>query len=532
MKLQERYIELENFREIRLFMVEMMRKAHVTKKEIADTLLVFEALYNDLLEQGVDKKTMLKVSGMTRLGDLTLRIGYEGRIYLPTARREDATAEERVMGAFADKIDLNYFRGFNNISITVTRNHSLRMMLCLAGMLLSIPVYYLIRTNLSVVNQYVMYDQLVFPMEKVFTNAMLMIGTPVTLFSILKNMTDAYIVSARSSGMRKLQIQTLSTSVNAAMMAMTIGLVLAYIPLGGQMTVSLAIRDSNTTPAEFIGGLMPPSIIELLIGSNPVPLIILALLMVYAFCHAGKYFGPMKKAVEACYILFVRMLKVVMYTIPFFCFLACLDEMLRNGSFRLVAIFTSMLMVVVSMIALVLFYMIRLKVNGVQTGPFVKKLGPLLRENLIINSAIDAVPFNIRYCTTKLGLNRKRLEETMPVLAQINLDGNCFMITLMSIMFIVGSGIRVTWIDILVILLLVVFLSYGAPNQPGSMLIGLLFVINYLKAYDMIAMAILAEVFLGSILNITNVYGDVVSAAIDDLHLKQDAVKRCADGQN
>ena len=55
--------------------------------------------------------------------------------------------------------------------------------------------------------------QFIFPLVKLFANAMLMIGAPVTFFSLLKNFTDIYIISARNSAGRRLQVKTIITSV-------------------------------------------------------------------------------------------------------------------------------------------------------------------------------------------------------------------------------------------------------------------------------------------------------------------------------
>ena len=88
-------------------------------------------------------------------------------------------------------------------------------------------------------------------------------------------------------------------------------------------------------------------------------------------------------------------------------------------------------------------------------------------------------------------------------------------------MLIAFSGISVSWIDVAGIGILVFFLSLGAPNQPGSILIGILILLQFADSFYMLGMAIIAEVFLGGIQNITNVIGDIVLAAIDDRVIKK-----------
>ncbi len=68
----------------------------------------------------------------------------------------------------------------------------------------------------------------------------------------------------------------------------------------------------------------------------------------------------------------------------------------------------------------------------------------------------------------------------------------------------------------MVIAILVVFLSFGAPNQPGSILIGTLIVAMFLQGDVLIPTAVYLEVFFGGIQNIINVTGDVVTIAIEE----------------
>ena len=71
----------------------------------------------------------------------------------------------------------------------------------------------------------------------------------------------------------------------------------------------------------------------------------------------------------------------------------------------------------------------------------------------------------------------------------------------------------------MVIAILVVFLSFGAPNQPGSILIGTLIVAMFLQGDVLIPTAVYLEVFLGAIQNLINVTGDIVTVAVEEKHI-------------
>ena len=512
--------ELDNFKDIRRFMVDTMKSNGAATRNITETLLIFEALYNDMLNQGVSGDTDVIVSGDKSFGDLTISIGFEGSMYVPMSKKDDDDAESLVMGAYSDKVEHSYHSGYNNMSITVTRHVSRTIMYCGVAIILAILLYLELSSVMSKDAQINLLDEVIMPVEKLFTNAVLMVGAPVTFFSLLKNMTDLYIETEKNSEMRKMRRSMLTTSVLSALIAMGIGIVvkLTFGKEGAECFRVLA--ESNTSLSEIIQELMPSSIFAPFESLSPMPLIILATLVVYAFCHAGRYFDGMKRVTDACYTLFSKMLTVVMYTIPFFCFAAMLDLQFDGGFKWMVYIIGLVVFMIASLTLPALFYAFRLWLNGIKTGPFIRKLMPLLKENFAINSAIDAVPFNIRYCTIKYGMDRKGLEEKLPMLAQLNLDGNCFIITLATMLFIIVGDISVTWLDLIMIVTMVVFMSMGAPNQPGSVLIGMTIIINYLNAYDMVAVAIYLEVFLGSVVNLINVTGDIVTVAIEDSNIK------------
>ncbi|MBP3853644.1 MAG: cation:dicarboxylase symporter family transporter, partial [Erysipelotrichaceae bacterium] len=173
----------------------------------------------------------------------------------------------------------------------------------------------------------------------------------------------------------------------------------------------------------------------------------------------------------------------------------------------------------VGLVTLAAFYLIELLIGGVKLKAFFKHLPTLIKENYKIGSVIDAVPFNVRYCVKYYGMDRKRITDKLTILAQINLDGNCYLIMLMGMLFIFMMVREASWFHIIVIAIMVVFLSFGAPNQPGSVLIGTLIVALFLKADVLIPTAVYLEVFFGAIQNLINVIGDLVTVAVEEKHV-------------
>ena len=504
-----------NFGDAYTFTESLLARKDVNDETAKETLLIFDALMQKLVDWGLDVDTELEIEGVHRLGDFRIKVGFEGKMF---TRDDDAveSIEDRILDSHDDKLDYSYHLGYNAIIISVSRGHRTSLRACAVASLLAVIAYLPLSYLLDAGEQQELFANYVFPLETLYANAMLMVGAPMTFFSLLKNLTDTYVVSQRESDVRKLQARTLMTSLFAILLAYAAFFVTGIALSGLEGSSSAFSGSANRSFADVVTSLVSSSIFEPFAATSPIPLMVVALLCTYALCSAGKYFDALRQAMMACYTLFSRMLHLVIAALPFFCFLAIMDELLASG-LEGVALYLSYL-VATNLGFLLLFatYAIRLRAHGVKVIPFARKLAPLLRENAKIGSAIDAAPYNIRYCSKAFGMDRGLLRRNLPVLAEINLDGNCFILMFFTLAFVFITGTDLEWFSIIGLAALILFLSLGAPNQPGGILIGSLIVTMYLNSFEVICIAIFSEAFLGSAQNIVNVIGDIVMVAIDD----------------
>ena len=485
-----------------------------------ETMLVLEALFHNLLEQEIGPNTTVSLSCRKSLGTIQIKIGFEGKMaYLYTMEDAEFQPEDQILRAYEDRIGCSYHSGYNSFQINVRRNHRLTFLHCAVGIVCAVLVFLLLKNVTTRKEQILLLANIIVPIEQLLWNVVFMIGAPVTFFSLVKNLMNTYILADRYSGVRKLRGKAIVTAVIMILIAVGVGFLLLsrfQVPPDEDSGTS-AIK----TFSHLISEAVPSSIFEPFAASSPIPLLILALIVTVALSSAGRYFEKLKTAVDIGYSVFSRMLSLVLFAFPFFIFVSLLDMLLIDSLDSLLPLLRGILLILAGTPAVLLFYLIRLKIGGVRILPFLKKLPPLLLENCRINSSIDATPFNIRYCVRHYGMNRKRLERSLPVLAQTMFDGNCY--TLMSagilLSFELGKG---TWYNLLVLALLVVFLSLGAPNQPGTFLVGAIIILRYL-GYDgagLMYVAIFFEACLGIVQNLINVMGDIVTVTIEEQRSK------------
>ena len=279
MRTAELTTKLGNFKALQEFILDIMKDNGARKRDITETMLVFEALYNDMMEcGGIGEDTDVRITADKSFGDITVSIGFEGSMYIPMSRQSGDYVEKRVMGAYADKIEHIYHSGYNSLYITATRHVSKTMMYCLVAFCLAMLLYAGVLASLSPEAKRDIFTGFVFPMEKLFTNAVLMVGAPVTFFSLLKNLTDAYIISEKGSGTRRLQRGTLVSSIISALLALLTGAILGSIITDYNIISGLRITGENFSFAEITESIIPPSIFEPFETMSPIPLIVVALL--------------------------------------------------------------------------------------------------------------------------------------------------------------------------------------------------------------------------------------------------------------
>ena len=504
----------EDFEESRRFIETYLAGRGVSSVIASEAVLVYEAIFDDLLENGTDPDTVLTITGQNSIGDIRIRIEFKGDRYVPGENSDPDAPESLILSAYDDKVDYSYRSGRNRIVITVRRSHGKAMIPALIGILLGVAVWTPVSIFTRLETELWLLDNIINPLEVLYGNMVLMIGGPLTFLSILKNLTETHLINDSAREANRLRLSIFYTSSISILLALGTAALVFLVTGGVDSPEGYTNFSLGMTVGEVILSLSSSNIFEPFITASPYPMLLLALLFTYALCSVGKHFDTLKTAIDACYALFSRMLSVVIFFLPLAGFVAVAEGVLGSSFARLLKGLAYAALIPVSLAVMELYYAVRLKAKSIQVVPFAGKLLPLIHENYKINSAIDAVPFNVRYCAREFGYSRAELSNTLPVLAQINLDGNCFVLTLTSMLMLFKGGMVINLPDQLLIAFLILFLSVGAPNQPGSYLIGLTIIAQYMGISGFISSAIIGEVLFGSVINMVNVIGDIVDVTI------------------
>ncbi|MBQ2120824.1 MAG: dicarboxylate/amino acid:cation symporter, partial [Peptococcaceae bacterium] len=164
---------------------------------------------------------------------------------------------------------------------------------------------------------------------------------------------------------------------------------------------------------------------------------------------------------------------------------------------------------------LLLYCLILLVVVRLNPIPFFRKYVPNLKNIFLKGSAVAAIPLNMRICRRQLGVPKSICSFSIPLGATINMDGNCMCLTIISLFFVRISGIAFGMNEMVVLMLLVVILSLGAPIAPGTLILCLVTLMSQIGIdISMISMVIGINFILEMLLGMVNSVGDAIVALL------------------
>lgn len=506
--------QADDFPKAQSFIEDVFKKQSVNKTMASETMLLFEAVFNKISSLDGFQNSILVLKSENKYGVVDIDIAFEGKRLSFEMMIEDHDKDSQTIETYSDKISTSYRLGTNIVKLSVRKSHNSFTTPCLIAAGLAIALYVVLSlfvdndTLRSIASDYVE------PLQKLFTNAVLMIGAPMTLFSVLKNVSDSFLLSERNETSRKMFVTSITSSGFAVVLGGLIGYAIAcfVVFMGGRNELS-SVEAGNWNFASIIDQIIPSSIIEPFETISPIPMIAVALLIAYALCSIGKSFSSVKRFIDVSYDLFSRMLQAVMSVFPIACFLLFFNILISDGIMELVVIMIMFVLIFFSTIPLGISYAIRLMIQRVNVIDFVKKFIPCFKENRAIGSVISATPYNIRYCSKVFGFPKEKLKKELPVLAQTNLDGNCFILMMITVTAIFTTNLHVSWLNVIIVAIIILFLSLGAPNQPGSILIGILVITTYLGESSVSTTAIYYELICGTLQNLINVTSSIVTVA-------------------
>lgn len=511
--------KLDSFEQVRRFIEQILQEERVTSEVINENILVIEEVFVRIAENYEVDDEIINITVSEAFGEIKVFLKFSGeRFNIDFNNGDIYDPGAIILSKYEDKIGLKYRKRDNTIRIIARRRFDKIGRWSIIGIALALIVYAAVSIFLSKEQQAVLDSEWIKPLENMFASGILLIAAPVTFLSLVTNITNVAVLVDNRLQISSLVKKIARTSITSILIALVYYLILKAT-IGRYVGMSDAASPGNisgTDAKEIFFNFIPDNLLGAFDELLPFQIIILGVFTAAGIISCNKHFDAVKVIFDALYALACRMLGIIMLFLPAAAFLSFLDMLLFDGARELLKCGLLILIILFGMIIIVAIRLIFMKAKGVPAITVLRRCWPAIIENFRINSPIDAVPYNTRFCNKEFGVRMEKLDLELPVFAEISLGGNCYIISLVTLILFQYAGLNLGPFEIAIILLIVLGLSLGAPNQAGSVLVGLMVMAKFTQIdITFMCTVIYCEVFFSRVVSVLNALSDISSEILD-----------------
>lgn len=520
----KKYTECTTIEEVMQFVDNRIEEKQLTDVVARQVRLLAEEVMNYVVEEVDPDK--VNVSCVTSFGESAIRISFKGNLSLNLNDYE------------GDNISLRILK--NNVGRLRVRNGSVRTTISIlfketmgkalkrstiafaAAFVIGTFMYKCLPANVS----FFATEEIVWPVVSLIMKALQLIAAPVTLLCLTINVANILNISERFPKIRRLEFKYLGSSIYAAIIGIVVAL--AITPLFSNIvdpTVVGPFEDSSLKLSEAWGAItsmVPDNLIQPIIGSSPAVLVFTGVVFGLAVGLVDRESGKIKDFLEMIKHVFCKILSMIVHLTPFIIFVIVLDLILEFGPMIILIEGALIVTILVAVGVLLLVYTTQLKIGGVNPKEFFYDFKDCFADVLKLGSSVDAVPSTIKYCNKKMPGYNNLIDISIPLGAETNMDGVTLMASLILLVMVLISGHSMSVYQMILLGLMIIFVSIGAPNQPGTLTIVSAVVIPQIGLdASVLATVVLMELIFNRILATLDTVGDVLSTRLEIERLKK-----------
>lgn len=512
--------------EVLRFIEETLKSFRVKKRDLLEALLISEETML-LLGDHAPEDAHIKVMVSRRMGVARIRLAvpgtpvsldeHLGAVSIDQLGEATEDAIRSVMlRSYADSIKYRHSRSENVLTIITGIPERILATRTVAAIGLALITALLLRQVLPGAAVQWISTNLFGAVESLFISTLMCITAPAVFVSITCSMFRFEGFSYLERSGKTVVVTYLVTSVMAALGGMAIfqlfrpGEVgILALPAGGGAVQGFSLWAILET-------LIPPNIVEPFISVNSLQLMVAAITIGAALTMCGKRVQHVKTLLEELDVLCGKVSSLVMHMVPPIVFCSTADALLSSRVEVLLATAELIPALLAGMVALLVLYCLLLMVAA-RLNPllFWKKYVPVMKSVFLKGSSVAAIPINMRISHRQLGVPRSICAFSIPLGATINMDGNCICLTIISLFFVRICNVPFGTNETIVLLLLVLILSLGAPIAPGTLILCLVTLLTQM-GIDIGAISLIIGInfVLEMLLGLVNSVGNVVVALL------------------
>lgn len=474
---------------------ETLKNTKATDKERTLAQLLAEENFFRLkhgMSAGVDFSAEITVR--TRLGSTELIMTAKGAEYnpIPTMTDEaegDAENAYRLAILKSNRARLHYIRkGDTNVVVIKVRGleaEKKQIIYTVSGLILGSLCGLLMQATLDASALKLIDDIVVNPIRGLFLNALHMMMAPVTFFAIIAgvtNISDAALIGKLGG---KMVIVSFFMQIITATFALGLGIMIfsddiSYMQAGIASPGEAAVSSEGVSMKDMLLGIIPTNLIDPFKGDNILQVMFLAIFFGIILNKMGEQAKGVTEVIDFLFRFMINVLQLIVKVIPFIVFLSMAILLASTGIDSIITFSGLFIGLFISIFSVWAIGAFTIAIFG-KINPFffTKKFAVLSPLVFSVSSSHARLPFVLKFCADKLGIDAKLAAFSVPVGVQLNKAGSCTFFSLSTLMLMKVYNIEVSLSVFLTLWVSVIIMAIAKPPIPcgGIICIAYLFAV-------------------------------------------------------
>ena len=352
----------------------------------------------------------------------------------------------------------------------------------------------------------------------IFINLLKLMIVPLVFFSLVTGISS--LGSLKSLG--NITLKTIGLYLTTTAIAVSLSLLVGSIFRPGSgyssdLSVSPDSLPEGQGTYETILGIFPSNIIQAMADNQMLAIVFFSIIFGLALNKTNHLTDNISKAFEKLNIVFMQLVIMIISFAPIGVFCLIGKFVISDG----LNVFQEAFMYVILLISVLILhtfltYSLMLKIfTNLSVVTFFKKMKDVAIFAFSTSSSAATIPVTLNTVENNLGVNKNVASFVVPVGATINMDGTAIMQGMATIFIAQMSGIELTLIEYVQVVILAVATSIGTAAVPSAGTITLIIILQQFGLpLEAIGIILAVDRILDMIRTSVNVCGDAAVSCI------------------
>ena len=352
----------------------------------------------------------------------------------------------------------------------------------------------------------------------IFINLLKLMIVPLVFFSLVTGISS--LGSLKSLG--NITLKTIGLYLTTTAIAVSLSLLVGSIFRPGSgyssdISVSPDSLPEGQGTYETILGIFPSNIIQAMADNQMLAIVFFSIIFGLALNKTNHLTDNISKAFEKLNIVFMQLVIMIISFAPVGVFCLIGKFVISDG----LNVFQEAFMYVILLISVLILhtfltYSLMLKFfTNLSVVTFFKKMKDVAIFAFSTSSSAATIPVTLNTVENNLGVNKNVASFVVPVGATINMDGTAIMQGMATIFIAQMSGIELTLIEYVQVVILAVATSIGTAAVPSAGTITLIIILQQFGLpLEAIGIILAVDRILDMIRTSVNVCGDAAVSCI------------------